>query len=775
MVERDATGEEGEELAQSIARIVDRIASNEFPAVLPADQRGLSQSEAELALTWVQKVDAVRIQSYVDEQWKLFRQDNPSDEDKPEPVRRAEWCRDCYYVHLREFVQHMEPTRSVYDAVLVLVGAENVDEWTSAALRDACARVDPGRTQDLIAFFENEWKSAWSGLPAFCRGEEAEMARQWRVRECAAVVEKFARESDRGSSSGAGASDTVFEAVVGVVGGDVLDAETRGRLRESCSRVDPLAVEDLMGYVSRDWARVWASIPEFCRRDERSMELAWLAKECVGVVDAFVTQAGGTRTPDDFRFAPEIDVKSLPCGDQREEAERLVARVERRHVDPIRKAVDTQYQEALVCMPEFARTVLGDDCRRRFLEQRYFDIVAQVLGSSGPASTFRFEPQVAIDDAEGPESAQDIEAAVSRVTEDMAPMIERAVEEAWAQDLRRCSAVNVSGMVDVMKTRWMKERYFGIVIAVARSREEPGCRASEGSVGDGGADRGHIFAGDMFASPKKRARTGSASKPAAPPVRKNVLDIQGGTAVGGARVEFHGLVLHCPDEPRWVGVENRRTKTHEDVPVLTVLLADSAGPMLAEAWRQEAIDAVMGCVGNTHENCDVSCGICVTNCVVRAEKGPSFPALKKLSLDQRSVVRLLSAGERNSLRGGPADTSGVLLLRNMTAFAHVVPWRASVVGVVSRVEEESESASGVPLRAFTLQDGSGQYVSCVALGRHASSVFLAVRNELACYFARGLQGLGNSPGQLWLYDDAHIVLRRANVVMPSARAQIEMR
>ena len=60
-------------LTTEITDIADRIYSDVFPVVEPAKQKSLSQCEAEEVLAWVQKEDAVLIQSYINEQYEKYR------------------------------------------------------------------------------------------------------------------------------------------------------------------------------------------------------------------------------------------------------------------------------------------------------------------------------------------------------------------------------------------------------------------------------------------------------------------------------------------------------------------------------------------------------------------------------------------------------------------------------------------------------------------------------------------------------------------------------
>ena len=99
--------------ASDLAAIVDRIASNTFPIVQPSEQTGEAESHAAETLSWFKKCEAVELQSYIDEMWRLYRQSAIYDDEKPEAVRRAIWAREQYYVHMRQFFEKRNAGRDV--------------------------------------------------------------------------------------------------------------------------------------------------------------------------------------------------------------------------------------------------------------------------------------------------------------------------------------------------------------------------------------------------------------------------------------------------------------------------------------------------------------------------------------------------------------------------------------------------------------------------------------------------------------------------------------
>jgi hypothetical protein len=111
--EREIDQESEEDLAAQIASIVDRQCSGSFPDVLPSEQCALEECDASEILTWVQKEDAVRVQSYLAECYSAYRSAAINVVESEESLFRAQWARDHYYVHLREFVASQSQRHSV--------------------------------------------------------------------------------------------------------------------------------------------------------------------------------------------------------------------------------------------------------------------------------------------------------------------------------------------------------------------------------------------------------------------------------------------------------------------------------------------------------------------------------------------------------------------------------------------------------------------------------------------------------------------------------------
>ena len=102
-----------------------------------------------------------------------------------------------------------------------------------------------------------------------------------------------------------------------------------------------------------------------------------------------------------------------------------------------------------------------------------------------------------------------------------------------------------------------------------------------------------------------------------------------------------------------------------------------------------------------------------------------------------------------------------------------MPYVANVRGVVAACET-TVSSQGVEMKHFELVDGKGSSVEVTAFGRHGGNVLLSSGNDVIIFIASALIKDGAPYGRLWVYDRAHVVLRRANVTVPQNRTLIQL-
>ena len=100
---------EEEDMAEDITDLVDQIhdraAAMEFPLLCPTDLPGEDeQSAAEQSLRLVEKIDAVKLQSYIEFQKQQYFESSPGDPATSIEEKHARWARTFYYKHVRDFL-----------------------------------------------------------------------------------------------------------------------------------------------------------------------------------------------------------------------------------------------------------------------------------------------------------------------------------------------------------------------------------------------------------------------------------------------------------------------------------------------------------------------------------------------------------------------------------------------------------------------------------------------------------------------------------------------
>ena len=93
---------------------------------------------------------------------------------------------------------------------------------------------------------------------------------------------------------------------------------------------------------------------------------------------------------------------------------------------------------------------------------------------------------------------------------------------------------------------------------------------------------------DMFTSPRRRPRRASRVEATGAVEFRSVEALHQVYVQPGLSLGVEVRVLFAPSELRWSSIQNRLTRQVEQVPVMTVVLADRTGPILFEVWREQA-------------------------------------------------------------------------------------------------------------------------------------------------------------------------------------------
>ena len=102
-----------------------------------------------------------------------------------------------------------------------------------------------------------------------------------------------------------------------------------------------------------------------------------------------------------------------------------------------------------------------------------------------------------------------------------------------------------------------------------------------------------------------------------------------------------------------------------------------------------------------------------------------------------TVITIANSETWRSTRGqGAGNIAKHLYVFDFQTIDLTPTFIASLAGIVVSVEQGTESAGGVPMKAFTLTDQRGRQVACLAFGRHADNPQLVNGHEIAIFLGQ---------------------------------------
>ena len=149
----------------------------------------------------------------------------------------------------------------------------------------------------------------------------------------------------------------------------------------------------------------------------------------------------------------------------------------------------------------------------------------------------------------------------------------------------------------------------------------------------------------------------------------------------------------------------------------------------------------------------------------------TIPCAKMVS-NEGTIIQRIPRATQDNLTNPTVHCSAALFTRDFKSLETPVPFKVSVAGVIKDVQPTTTSKNGTPMLLFKIVDMSGRFAPCMAFGRHAENPNIIERNEVVIYFTVAQAGLSNGPGQLWIYDDAHVLHLRGNAAVQPARIQM---
>ena len=576
------------------------------------------------------------------------------------------------------------------------------------------------------------------------------------------------------------------EAFVSMVRLDYLPEEAIDATRDLLKQIGDARAEELVKFMKSEWIQFWESLASFLRVDEVVMQQKWAASRAEELLRRFIASI------DIFEFQPELSLDFVEPGAQRDAAAALVARVTKEHVDTIQSEVDRAFITETKNIPCKLLENMRDEIRQKFLEAKYFDIVGSVLDNLLDAHiSNKFTPAISVDVL--PEDAKSKALSlILRVMPEHYATIDEEVEARFADIISKLPDFLQNHPQDSIREQWMKENYFDIVEEIidrktvnlnAVQKNASSLNSAASSVAEASTPRRRTALTAMLESPHQRntrMKRDDHRGDAKEPLYVTVAGIVGSSSRSDAHI-LQAYVLYWPEEPRWVETKDRRTQASEQVAVVTCVVADREGPVLVDFWRESALTAIASfdkwMAGVDSSKAHDPLMIELKYFWIRAEGRKTLVPMRKVVSSERTEIRILAVGTQESVtRMMEMPPAEMLFTRDLSKLECDPPFVVSVVGVIRSCGEESMSRAGRAMKFFELHDYAGNCVQCTAVGRHAENTCIEDGNEVVLYFAQGTASSAVNPcGQLWLYDESHILLLRRECIVPPTRCNLEFK
>jgi hypothetical protein len=414
---------------------------------------------------------------------------------------------------------------------------------------------------------------------------------------------------------------------------------------------------------------------------------------------------------------------------------------------------------------------------------KYYLVLEAIVTKKEPQQSsdepkFCFVPLVNIEDLQTGELRTRAESLVDRVEAYHVALIDTRLRDLYESSIQNFAQWASKEVLASLWNPFLLANYFDVVESIfeaSTAGHVPATSRGVTKAGEIGSASSAPF-GSMFESPRKRVRRQPASAMTGDVQFRAIqaLHLEEVSLTNPAALE--AFVLHAPTEPRWQSITNRLTGQAEAVAVVTVLLADRTGPILFEAWRENAESMCRNFL-NWQENDTRNSPLYVS--IERFEiredaRAHQTPTRKLHSTEHLSITRTTNPFQE-SLRSTLVQPHPGLYTKDFIRLAARPPFLINISGIVSHVKQESISSSNNAMKDFRLQDNTGRYVNCKAYGRRASNICIADNSEVVLYFAMARAGLNSSAGCLWLFDTAHILELAKSCNVPVGRQLIEPR
>ena len=716
-----------------LQRIAGRVEQREFPYVLPSEMgQEDEQSMARDALEFVLKTEHAELQSFIDKKYADFRAITPTDEEVPEPVRRAKFMYSSYYALVVQYNVH----RSYGDRKLrhrftdgVFVPVIPVASLGDVAKKDAAGQASSQMTAALVEALDAKVWDGWDALTKYVPPTE-QLFEQYMSGEYFAVMTDVVSAPPPESIS-------VFTPLYPVETGNASPAVQAER-----SGVVANAVQEDHAEVERILAASWEEekqrIPPSCRAflTAESAELFRRGKYYEALETVVNSRAvSGTATPMS-PFIPKVspsegvDITEHVVTYREEMLKQLdstdMAAVDADVIGAWKKTVDTA--------PPSIRALLPEDPPQEFWVEEYYSAIQRAVlvkvpaaGGAAAASAAGFPVRVP---AQG---------ATSDKVMVMADMDGGMGAGGGAAAGARAAGAGIAGMDALLSGA-------GFAEAAVPTRAETGPLEFLGSA--------KIFA----------------------------------EACAGTRWVYEGVLLESDEDIRPVPVRDagrspgkrKASGSSGEVVALDVKFADKTGPVNFTLWEETAREMLALIPGAGRRVFRLE-NMRVATLPQNDWNGTVLTTLKVVHSVSRApnregtIVRLAATPTSPFMLTGVFRTPGAdVAISNFAGSRSrlVAPFRASFVGAILSVGPKDVTQTGQDKVAFELVDRQGAWMKCLAVGRNAASVSLVDGTHVVLYNCSGRPGKGSLEPLLMVGKEAVIVPTGA-AGMAHKRAQVE--
>ena len=779
--QKDTLPEDGEQLNV----FAHRYAEGSIPVVYPSEQEAMSEEEAKKVLAFVQKLDTVKVISFIDDRYRQFCEDSSGNEEIPDTKRRAIYNKDKYYIILRELVSAESKNTVLLSSITNEFGLDRLGEARKEEVRRILSDIDPTKQEEFLTYVRLEVSRYWESKPLYWRKAKDEIVVKQRYfgRQVEDLLAGWKRKLSMDEQTVSQASSglvTLRKALSGWVDITSLGPEECNKIADMIDIHRNVDAATLKEYMENSWMKEWALFSDEEDMSEEETKRLWFAEKgaetLAALLDVPVTDTQG------FVFKPEIDLKSLSASAaealqehipfiSEEQSERIRVLTKQRFYETYKeihpKVIEANYSKMYVS----------------FLDSNYLSIILEVLGSSRMVEEpYSFQPAITVEELQkfdGNEDAEDLFASVKREHE--AAIRERTDKE-FNKMLLILNAQGVTECKEKLYSDLLSSTYLDIIRGVLSDSVSTVEKGKVNLTEKTSGTRRRLTSPppplneEQFCSPRKQPRverSQSVASEGGPSEIVSVAALYGKIGAEAGSLFIEARFLYCDSETRVVSDSKAKIKSKKKGPVavLTLVLADRTGYICLELWRDVATSVCE--IAQEWLADEGAVYLRISNFAVVEDRRKFLSKNCKLTGDDRTLVERIPSSSQPSLMDSTTHLAGNLFIRNLSFLAVKPPFVVHLAGVVSLSQGMKLSRGGEEMLDFRFIDTSGNYVDCRAFGRHARNQLIADKNELVIYGASVPSSQNSQSEFLWLHNDCHIVLLKRKCTVPKAVCLIE--